>query len=281
VGGTGIVPALQILREVAKGADGPFSPECKVAVIYSSRRDCDVLALDELREVESSAAGRIVVWHTLTDHHEDQASRDSVSQQASADFSKGLSQLPCKHSFFASFWKPFARKLGPLRTRVGEEGGLRGRPTAKMLSALLPQPSELTRTVVCGPPQMWEDVREMLLSLGHSENNIVELKALSAEQLNSVGTTETFKTIRISTATCQAVDVADAAERIEAARKIAQDDDALRLKASSATTAVETGSSTKKNAWSSNDWNSWKENAGNSWGGSSWGQSPWKASRWH
>merc|ERR1712130_938154 len=149
--------------------------------------------------------------------------------------------------------------------------------TAKMLSALLPQPSELTRTVVCGPPQMWEDVREMLLSLGHGEDSIVELKALSAEQLNSVGTTEVVKQIGSSTATSQAVDVADAAERIEAARKISEDDDALRLKASSATAsvspAVETWSSTKKNAWSSNDWNSWKENAGNNWGASSWGQS--------
>merc|ERR1711957_1037128 len=103
VGGTGIVPALQILREIAKGAEGAFHPDCKAVLLYASRRACDVLALDELRAVEASAPGRIVVWHTLTDHIEDSSALELSMQHASNDFSQALSSLPCRHRFFASF----------------------------------------------------------------------------------------------------------------------------------------------------------------------------------
>lgn len=81
VGGTGVAPALQILREVAD-PKGAFGPNCHGTLLYSSRRQWDVLALNELRTLESSAGGRVTVWHTLTDHVEAPADLES---QATAE----------------------------------------------------------------------------------------------------------------------------------------------------------------------------------------------------
>ena len=81
VGGTGIAPALQLLREVAglsstagtagtagrPGGGAAFGPYCRGSLLYSSRTAADVLCIDELRTLEKEAAGRIVVRHTLTD----------------------------------------------------------------------------------------------------------------------------------------------------------------------------------------------------------------------
>ena len=50
VGGTGIAPALQILREIVAGAEGAFAAGCAATVLYASRTPEDVLCVDELRE---------------------------------------------------------------------------------------------------------------------------------------------------------------------------------------------------------------------------------------
>ena len=60
---------------------------------------------------------------------------------------------------------------------------LRGRADVSMLSSVLPPPGEGTRIAVCGPPKMWEDMKTALLSLGHEESALIELKALTDLQL--------------------------------------------------------------------------------------------------
>ena len=40
---------------------------------------------------------------------------------------------------------------------------------------------------VCGPPQMWEDMVAALTSIGHDRSALIELKALSDEQLMERG----------------------------------------------------------------------------------------------
>ena len=52
-----------------------------------------------------------------------------------------------------------------------------------MLSEQLPAPAEGVRVAVCGPPEMWEDMKAALLELGHAEENLVELKALTDDQV--------------------------------------------------------------------------------------------------
>jgi len=295
VGGTGVVPALQILREVAKGIDGAFGSVCKAVLVYASRRACDVLALDELRAVEASAPGRIVVWHTLTDHREDSGARDLEAQDASTRFSQGLSSLPCRHRFFTSFWKPFVTESVPLRTGLGEEAGLRGRPTAAMLGALLPKPGEGVRTLVSGPPQMWDDVREMLFSLGHLDASLVELKSLSAEQIAGGACSGDSKLagekfVVKPPSPKQGGEFADVEERIQAAHAVAVNDDALRRKSASAvaqvavqakvsTVATTAIGSDKSPCWQ-DAW--WKGTGG--WSADAWRNSEdraWKTAKWN
>ena len=43
--------------------------------------------------------------------------------------------------------------------------------------------TEGVRVAVCGPPEMWEDMKAALLELGHAEQNLVELKALTDDQV--------------------------------------------------------------------------------------------------
>jgi len=177
VGGTGIAPALQLLREVADAA-GAFGPECKATLLYSSRTSRDVLMLDELREVESRAPERILVRHTLTEELEDKKAAEAA-MRAVVD---RMAAIPGRHYHFASRYRPFKPTDGPLRTAVGEEAGLRGRITAKMLESLLPAPGPEVRTVICGPPGMLQDVQAMLCWLGHKDDAVVELKAFSDQQ---------------------------------------------------------------------------------------------------
>ena len=69
-----------------------------------------------------------------------------------------------------------------------DEANLRGRINEQMLASVLPPPGDGVIVVVCGPPSMWEDMRGFLLSIGHSENNLVELKALSDVQVRDRAT---------------------------------------------------------------------------------------------
>merc|ERR1712048_957253 len=91
-------------------------------------------------------------------------------------------QLPNRHYYFSSSWRPFKPRDGPLRTGKGEEAGLRGRVSDDMCATNLPGPGLDTRVIVSGPPGMWEEVREIMLRLGHSAEALVELKALSTDQ---------------------------------------------------------------------------------------------------
>jgi len=281
VGGTGIVPALQILSNVALGAGGAFSADCRASLLYASRRASDVLALDELRQAEVAAEGRIAVWHTLTDHKEEGAAREVEEAEASAAFSKGLSDLPCRHRFFASLWKPRAAKFGPLRTGVGEEAGLRGRPDARLLEAVLPAPGRDARIVVCGPPGMWEDVRDLLLGLGHDASSLVELHALSAEQVQGGPSTRLHRESGPPVA-----QASDQAARLEAARAIAASEDALRLKAAAASVdgtgaaaAPKTGADVAKRKWGDAKWQGSGPSA-SWWSDSGWSDGGWKSSKW-
>jgi NAD(P)H-flavin reductase len=190
VGGTGVAPALQILRELADdSADGAFSGGgdaeggCSATLLYSSRTEQDVLCIDELRAVEQAAAGRISVRHTLTDTGVTSGCADAASDARSARVSPTDPQwITGRHYHFPSKWNPYKPKSGPLRTE-GVEARLRGRIDEQMLASVLPQPGDGVIVVVCGPPSMWEDMREFLTSIGHSEANLVELKALSDVQM--------------------------------------------------------------------------------------------------
>jgi NAD(P)H-flavin reductase len=170
VGGTGIAPALQILREIA--SDGAFGPDCNAVVLYSSRTPADVLMLEELRQAEAGAPGRIKVLHTLTSY---EAAPDPDAPAPS--FDAGENSIPGRHYHFASQWNPHVPESGELRTGAGEEAGLRGRATPEMLAGAMPAPGPGTRIVVSGPAQMWEDVRDMCLGLGHQEAALVELES--------------------------------------------------------------------------------------------------------
>lgn len=177
VGGTGIAPALQLLREAADPA-GAFGPDCKATLLYSSRTSRDVLMLDELREVARQAPERIAVWHTLTEEFKDKQAIEAA-QRALSD---RMSRIPGRHYHFASRFRPFKPATGPLCSAEGEEAGLRGRVTANMLASLLPPPGPGVRVVLCGPPEMLQDVQAMLCWLGHTDDAVVELKAFSGQQ---------------------------------------------------------------------------------------------------
>merc|ERR1711918_109099 len=71
-----------------------------------------------------------------------------------------------------------------------EEAGLRGRVDAAMLSQVLPQAGPSVRTVVCGPPEMLDDVQVALQSVGHKREDVVALKAFSQLQTATVAATE-------------------------------------------------------------------------------------------
>ena len=203
VGGTGVAPALQLLREVADlSGDGAFGRSATAALLYSSTFPDGVVLLDELRALEAAAGGRITVRHTLTDAGAADRAAAAASAAASEAAASGRSPSwaykyrPCSrtlelvdddddaamHRHFLS--SPLEPADGPLRCAAGEaEAGLRGRATREMLAATMPPPAAgRTKVVVCGPPQMWEDVSAMLLGLGHLESDLVELKALSSDQ---------------------------------------------------------------------------------------------------
>ena len=128
---------------------------------------------DELRALEESSEGRITVRHTLTDFEV-----EGKEEEVSSDY-----WLPGRHYHFTSQWNPFKPESGDLLTEDGEEAGLRGRIDQAMLAEQLPAPAEGVRVAVCGPPEMWEDMRSALLELGHAEENLVELKALTDDQV--------------------------------------------------------------------------------------------------
>ncbi len=201
VGGTGVAPALQILRELADDSgDGAFSGGgdakggCSATLLYSSRTAQDVLCIDELRAVEQTAAGRISVRHTLTDTGVTSGGGGGAAAAAAAAADGASAGSPARlsptdpqwitgrHYHFPSKWNPYKPQSGPLRTD-GDEAGLRGRIDEQMLASVLPSPGEGVVVVVCGPPSMWQDMRRFLTSIGHSEANLVELKALSDIQM--------------------------------------------------------------------------------------------------
>ena len=123
--------------------------------------------------MEESSEGRITVRHTLTDFEV-----EGKEEEVSSDY-----WLPGRHYHFTSQWNPFKPESGDLLTEDGEEAGLRGRIDQAMLAEQLPAPAEGVRVAVCGPPEMWEDMRSALLELGHAEENLVELKALTDDQV--------------------------------------------------------------------------------------------------
>jgi len=177
VGGTGIAPALQILREVAN-PEGAFGPSCEGTLLYSSHTPQDVLAVDELRELEERSEGRISVRHTLTDFEVEGKEESS----GGTDY-----WLPGRHYHFTSQWNPYKPESGELLLGEDDEAGLRGRPDQDMVAAELPAPGDGVRIAVCGPPQMWDDMKVALMNLGHKEENLIELKALTDDQMREQG----------------------------------------------------------------------------------------------
>lgn len=173
VGGTGIAPALQILREVANPA-GAFGAECRASLLYSSRSQADVLMLDELREVEAQSHGRILVKHTLS--NSDACSEDGLPHTKDC---LAIQSIPDQHHRFASRWSPYRPKSGPLQMGNDQEAGFRGRVTSSMLAAVLPAPGIGAHVVVSGPPGMWEDISATLLSAGHLKESLTHLKGYS------------------------------------------------------------------------------------------------------
>lgn len=178
-GGTGIAPALQLLREVVD-PKGAFGPCCRATLLYSSRSSIDVLLLDELRMAEASAGGRVVVRHTLTDQPEDDDPWELVPPVHFAG----------RHGHFASYFQPFEPESGPLRALLslgvvgkglgrGEEAEFRGRLDSMMLKQALvgAGPGRGTRCVLCGPQGLLDAARTGLMALGHLAEAIVSLRA--------------------------------------------------------------------------------------------------------
>lgn len=246
--------------------------------------------LDELRELEAKSDGRVVVWHTLTDCG-DVPTQQSV-ESAATTFSSALGSLPCRHRFFATPWKPFAPRAGPLQMSPGEEAGLRGRPSVEMLSTLLPPPDKAVKVVVSGPPQMWEDLRFMLVSVGHREQNLVELKALSAGQTAPAPCLSVRLTADEVTGACASC-ATDASARIAAAKGVVNDLDALLKKAAAGVAMPNSGSvavapsaqdaGSRKRDWvsSAGSWSWSGSQNSSSWrqGSTGWGAG-WKESKW-
>merc|ERR1712176_888694 len=191
-GGTGVAPALQLLREVVD-EDGCFGQHCRATLLYSSRSPSDVLLINELRDVVAQSNGRVVVRHTLTDFDEqfdkieNLPPENYMTSSASGGFkigssasgikSKSLSSFPNRHYYFLSEYNKVTPKQGPLRTGPGEEGSLRGRVDAAMCATVLPTPGPSVKVIVCGPPRMWDDVSALLQTAGHNSQNLIELKA--------------------------------------------------------------------------------------------------------
>merc|ERR1712146_776759 len=136
---------------------------------------------------------------------------------------------------------------------------------------------------------MWEDVREMLIALGHDMNNIVELKALSAEQMMD-GTKATATGKDAMDIDRSSIGVAHASEvdaRTHAVGAISKDKEALLKKAalageiSSGTTRY-AGAGTKRSSWSNDNWsNGWKPSGW--WSSSGWDgpeANSWKSGKW-
>jgi len=94
VGGTGVAPAVQLLREVAD-ASGPFGTECEATLLYSSHTSIDVLMVDELRAIVAASAGRVKVNFTLTAHIDGQDPWETVPPQQ---------HFRGRHNHFASFF---------------------------------------------------------------------------------------------------------------------------------------------------------------------------------
>jgi len=177
VGGTGVAPALQLLRE-AGDQESAFAGACRAVLLYSSRAEQDVFLLDELRALEAASAGCVVVRHTLTDTCEG----GGGDLQSDGEDASAMLTIPSQHHRFASHSRPFRPETGPLRVGADEEAGLRGRVCRKMLDAVLPLPGPGTHVIISGPPQMWEDVSAMLRARGHAAEDLTELKAFSVGQ---------------------------------------------------------------------------------------------------
>eukprot|EP01050_Picozoa_sp_SAG11_P017366 SAG11_NODE_2498_length_3287_cov_1.417817_1_plen_606_part_00 len=188
VGGTGIAPAIQILREIALGEGGAFGAGCSAKLLYASRTPSEVLMLDELRAVEAFAPDRIAVRHNLTNFEQDDDGADSADggYGSSPSFDTGESSIPGRHYHFTSEWNPYKPSEGELKTAQGEEAELRGRCDRAMLKALMPPPAATTRLVVSGPPQMWEDIKAHALRLGYQPETLVELESESTPAVAAV-----------------------------------------------------------------------------------------------
>eukprot|EP00928_Gymnodinium_smaydae_P006471 TRINITY_DN12299_c0_g1_i2.p1 TRINITY_DN12299_c0_g1~~TRINITY_DN12299_c0_g1_i2.p1 ORF type:complete len:243 (+),score=42.19 TRINITY_DN12299_c0_g1_i2:386-1114(+) len=232
--------------------------------------------LNELRQLEAGGPGRISVWHTLTDRACDGgAAEEAVLQEVSSSFSKALSSLPCRHLCFASPWQPFKPEHGPLMIGPGEEGGLRGRISSEMLAAVLPAPGPGVRIVVSGPPSMWEDVKAMLVELGHAAENLVELKSLSLEQQERQ--VELVPQSSDKEKSCSAFDLEDVRMRIEAAKAVAADPEAMRKKA---TAALEQRSGASESAAQKRSWDTWNTDKWRGWSSGGWSDASWTDSSW-
>jgi len=182
VGGTGVAPALQFLREVAN-VEGAFGSSCRAALLYSSRSEQDVLMLDELRAVEAEAKGRVLVRHTLTNYRAD-SEMGVASRMEERTFLDGILG---QHYCFTSPWNPFKPQAGPLQMGEKQGADFCGRVCPMMLTNVLPPPGPGTRIVISGPPQMWEHVSAMLFELGYSREHLVELKAFCPGQAPGKG----------------------------------------------------------------------------------------------
>jgi tetratricopeptide (TPR) repeat protein len=78
VGGTGIAPAVQILREVALGGDGAFASTCQATLLYSSRTPQDAVRACVRACVRASAARGRRLERSLSPFHPPLTSRDSA-----------------------------------------------------------------------------------------------------------------------------------------------------------------------------------------------------------
>lgn len=180
-GGTGVAPALQLLRSVVD-VGGPFGAHSTASLLYSSCSRLDVLMLDELREAEVASEGRVSVRHTLSGGGEAAAQADEPRPGTlSPREAEALPQVAGTHFYFATRARPHVARGGPPRTGPGEEAGLRGHVTPAMLKDAMPPPGAGARVVVSGPPGFWEDVSEMLLECGHSADALVQLHASSQQ----------------------------------------------------------------------------------------------------
>lgn len=139
-GGTGVTPALQVVRWALGLEAPPSSVPGTLFLLLCNKTAGDVLAREAVAQLAAESKGRLVVVHALTRGGD-------------------------------------APALSPLEASGGVRFVTTGRPTPDMVRLLVPDSTPLARVIVSGPAGMFDTVRAAFIAAGHAEEVLVELDA--------------------------------------------------------------------------------------------------------